>query len=100
MNKDAPYPPGRNANGFRQKINALKRELQGEFKSIKAGNPIDSTTKPKGTPRKRKTAAAEGDSEESPKKKERAKKNAAFESKSEVQVKEEPEGEAEIEEDV
>ncbi|KAH4862243.1 hypothetical protein HBI29_071680 [Parastagonospora nodorum] len=80
---DVPYPPGRNANGFRQKINNLKRELKGEFESIKAGNPVDSTPKkktadatPKSTPRKRK-AAAEEDGEETPKKRGRPKKWAA-----------------------
>ncbi|KAH6164283.1 hypothetical protein HBI68_111730 [Parastagonospora nodorum] len=59
------------------------RELKGEFESIKAGNPVDSTPKkktadatPKSTPRKRK-AAAEEDGEETPKKRGRPKKWAA-----------------------
>jgi len=115
--QDAPYPPGRNANGFRQKINMLKRELKSEFESIKAGNPVDSTPKkkaadatPKSTPRKRKAAAGE-DGEETPKKRGRPKKGAAkseepVEDEAEMVVKDEPEDylgvgfEAQIEEQV
>lgn len=80
----------------------LKRELKGEFESIKAGNPVDSTPKkkaadatPKSTPRKRKAVAGE-DGEETPKKRERPKMGAAkseelVEDESEILVKEEPE---------
>ncbi|KAH7091256.1 hypothetical protein FB567DRAFT_577172 [Paraphoma chrysanthemicola] len=110
---DAPYPPGRNANGFRQKINALKRELKGEFESIKAGNPIDGTPKkkgasgdgtPKSTSRKRKgkTDGEEGENA-SPKKRGRPKKNAAATAEAQenveedINIKAEPEGELGIE---
>ncbi|KAH7081543.1 hypothetical protein BKA63DRAFT_599873 [Paraphoma chrysanthemicola] len=109
---EAPYPSGRNANGFRQKINALKRELKGEFESIKAGNPIDGTPKKKGTSgdgtpkstskkRKGKTDGEEGENA-SPKKRGRPKKNAAAAAEAEedideeMGVKTEPDGDAGI----
>jgi len=106
-NQDAPYPAGRNANGFRQKINALKRELQPEFESIKAGNPVESTPKkktttdgtPKSTPRKRK-AAKDEDGEDTPKKRGRPKKNAVAEPETEPVIKDEPQGEAEVEDQI
>ncbi|KAF2030829.1 hypothetical protein EK21DRAFT_36818, partial [Setomelanomma holmii] len=107
---EAACPPGRNANGFRQKINALKRNMKDEIEAIKAGNgnPVKSTPNkkaangdgtPKSTPRKRKGKAdgEENEGDASAKKRGRAKKNAAAEVLENVdegvKVKDEPEGE-------
>jgi hypothetical protein len=79
----------------------LKRELQPEFESIKAGNPFDSTPKkrgaddgtPKATPRKRKVAT-DGNGVTTPMKRKRPKKTATpeteWDNEEEIQVKDEP----------
>jgi hypothetical protein len=83
------YPVGRNACGFRQKFNHLKRDLRPKLDAIVAGVPVDSATSatpkkatpkkstaPKtSTPRKRK-AADDGDEGEkaTPRKRGRPKK--------------------------
>ncbi|KAG9186093.1 hypothetical protein G6011_02649 [Alternaria panax] len=53
---DGCYPPGRNANGFKQKLNALKNSLRPEWEAMEAGVPISLDLPPKkpATPRKRK----------------------------------------------
>jgi hypothetical protein len=49
------YPPGRNASGFKQKLNALKNSLKPEWEAMEAGVPISlNIPKKAATPRKRK----------------------------------------------
>ncbi|KAH6864918.1 hypothetical protein BKA58DRAFT_404716 [Alternaria rosae] len=65
------YPAGRNANGFKQKINALKNVLKPEWEATETGTLLSEITPKKpATPRKRKTKADEdgGDAEVTPKK--------------------------------
>jgi hypothetical protein len=49
------YPVGRNASGFKQKLNHLKKDLRPKLDAIVAGVPVDSVTSAtpkKGTPKK------------------------------------------------
>jgi hypothetical protein len=49
------YPIGRNASGFKQKFNHLKKDLRPKLDAIVAGVPVDSVTSAtpkKGTPKK------------------------------------------------
>jgi hypothetical protein len=99
----AKYPVGRNACGFRQKFNHLKKALRPELDAIQAGNPLDgaaytpkkATPKkaaaPKAsTPRKRKSMDSDNDgADAAPKKRGRPKKVAEAEVKLEDGVKEE-----------
>ncbi|KAF2123402.1 hypothetical protein P153DRAFT_371720 [Dothidotthia symphoricarpi CBS 119687] len=96
----APYPPGRTASGFSQKIQALQKTLKPEFDAMKAGVPFEgaataaSTPKKNATPRKRKAKADEGgDAEGTPaKKRGRAKKaDLVVESELEVEMDIKPE---------
>lgn len=80
--QDIAFPPGRNANGFKQKINALKNSLKSEWEVGPGGQAAsDDTAKstPKTTPRKRKNkdSAANGDADGSPKKRGRPKKKVS-----------------------
>jgi hypothetical protein len=88
------YPPGRSASGFTQKMNALKKSLKAELDAINSGQPIPdaAATPKKPAARKRKAPAADEDGEGTPKKRGRPKKGAA----PEVTVKDEPEGEQEL----
>jgi hypothetical protein len=87
--QSAQYPVGRNANGFSQKFNVLKKTLRPEIDAIKAGVPFDGanttlkkTATPKkpaapksDTPRKRKASKSDDGSEDAaPKKRGRPKK--------------------------
>ncbi|KAI4607591.1 hypothetical protein J4E83_009488 [Alternaria metachromatica] len=65
------YPAGRNASGFKQKINALKNVLKPEWEAMEAGVPVSEVTPKKAaTPRKRKAKTDEDadDAEVTPKK--------------------------------
>ncbi|EOA84794.1 hypothetical protein ACJQWK_06878 [Exserohilum turcicum] len=56
------YPADRNANGFRQKINALKRTFKSDWDAMSSGAPVPSSTPKKAasaTPRKRKNKSDE-----------------------------------------
>ncbi|OAL01335.1 hypothetical protein IQ06DRAFT_140014 [Phaeosphaeriaceae sp. SRC1lsM3a] len=103
--EEGVYPANRNANGFRQKINTLKRDMKTEIESYKSGGSADASPKKKavdGTPkakggRKRK-AASDDDDDNAPKKRGRPAKKTAVEeeegeSESPAPVKQEPEGE-------
>ncbi|KAF1833208.1 hypothetical protein BDW02DRAFT_394007 [Decorospora gaudefroyi] len=82
---DGVYPAGRNANGFKQKINVLKNVLRPEWDAMGGGDGAPATaegtpTKKPTTPRKRKVKGdAEGDAAEPTPKKARGrpKKNVA-----------------------
>jgi hypothetical protein len=102
------YPVGRNASGFKQKFNHLKKALRPKLDAIVAGVPVDSATSatpkkatpkkptaPKtSTPRKRKAADdGDGGEEATPRKRGRPKKVVEVEEEEEEVVK------AEIEED-
>jgi hypothetical protein len=54
MTQDGVYPANRNANGFRQKINALKNQLKPEWEAM-GGSLAALEGTPKGTPKKSST---------------------------------------------
>ena len=97
-NKQAgAYPLGRNANGFRQKINHLKNAFKPEWDAMAAGQPMsgDANTTKKPTQQKRKAKNsdnANGDAGGSPKKRGRPKKKVDSEEPEEPTVKDEVSG--------
>ncbi|KAF2819726.1 hypothetical protein CC86DRAFT_412652 [Ophiobolus disseminans] len=101
---NAPTPAGRNIRGCTQKISKVKIAYRTEIEAIKNGKPfeaaVEATPKKAAGGRKRKAANGE-DSEETPTKKGgRAKKEKVVESDDEPTVKDEPEGEDAIEEEI
>jgi len=101
--QNAPAPAGRNASGCMQKIFKIKNAYRAEIDAIKNGESLEgvaeSTPKKAAGGRKRK-AAKDEDGEDTPKKRGRAKKNTAAEPESEAVIKDEPEGEVEVEDQI
>lgn len=94
--QDGVYPEGRNANGFRKKINNLKRALKPEWDAMATGAPSVPATPKKtpATPHKRKTEANQEGSAKKPRarsnKKASTPSSGEDEEKMDLSVKEEP----------
>lgn len=85
-------------------MNKIKIAYRAEIDAIKNGEamdkPADATPKKAAAGRKRKAKDDDDNGEETPKKKGRSKKSTVSEPKSDTIVKDEPEGELDIEEDM
>jgi hypothetical protein len=106
------YPVGRNASGFKQKLNHFKKDLRPKLDAIVAGVPVDSVTSAipkKGTPKKptapkastprKRKAADDGDEGEKATPRKRGRPKKVVEVEEEEEEEEEEFVKAEVEED-